>query len=80
MLDFGLSPQQAVELANVTNRNRVTTLEKGTDVARFKTSLEARGHKVVIRDLNSGIHLVMIENKSLIGAADPRREGIAIGN
>lgn len=79
VLDFGLTPQQAIELANITNRNRVTTLEKGSDVTRYKAALEARGHKVVIRDLNSGIHAVMIEGNKLIGAADPRREGIALG-
>ncbi|MGB0858949.1 MAG: gamma-glutamyltransferase [Pseudoalteromonas spongiae] len=79
VLDFGLTPQQAIELANITNRNRVTTLEKGSDVTRYKAALEARGHKVVIRDLNSGIHAVMIEGNKLIGAADPRREGTALG-
>ena len=79
VLDFGLSPQQAIELANITNRNRVTTLEKGLDIEHLKPALEAKGHTVVIRDLNSGIHAVMVEGDKLLGAADPRREGIAIG-
>ncbi|MDE3270776.1 gamma-glutamyltransferase [Pseudoalteromonas sp. G4] len=79
ILDFGLSPQQAIELANITNRNRVTTLEKGSDIEFIKPALEAKGHTVVIRDLNSGIHAVMIEGDKLLGAADPRREGIALG-
>jgi gamma-glutamyltranspeptidase/glutathione hydrolase len=80
ILDFGLSPQQAIELANVTNRNRVTTLEKGQDVTAFEKQLTALGHKVVIRDLNSGVHAVMIDGDTLYGAADPRREGVALGN
>ncbi|MFY8349479.1 gamma-glutamyltransferase [Pseudoalteromonas sp. SSM20] len=79
ILDFGLSPQQAIELANITNRNRVTTLEKDSDIVSLKPALEAKGHTVVIRDLNSGIHAVMIEGDKLLGAADPRREGIALG-
>lgn len=79
ILDFGLSPQLAIELANVTNRNRVTTLEKGTSLDKYKSQLEAKGHKVVIRDLNSGVHAVMVEGDKLLGAADPRREGIALG-
>ncbi|WP_372768909.1 gamma-glutamyltransferase [Pseudoalteromonas sp.] len=79
ILDFGLSPQQAIELANITNRNRVTTLEKDSDIVSLKPALEAKGHTVVIRDLNSGIHAVMIEGEKLLGAADPRREGIALG-
>jgi gamma-glutamyltranspeptidase/glutathione hydrolase len=80
ILDFGLTPQQAIELANVTNRNRVTTLEKGQDVTAYEKQLTALGHKVVIRNLNSGVHAVMIDGNTLYGAADPRREGIALGN
>jgi gamma-glutamyltranspeptidase/glutathione hydrolase len=30
-------------------------------------------------DLNSGLHAVAITPEGLIGAADPRREGVAYG-
>jgi gamma-glutamyltranspeptidase/glutathione hydrolase len=53
-------------------------LEKGTSIEKIKPALEALGHKVQIRDLNSGIHAIQVGEKSLIGGADPRREGIAV--
>ena len=30
-------------------------------------------------DLNSGLHGVQVKNGKLIGGADPRREGVAVG-
>jgi gamma-glutamyltranspeptidase/glutathione hydrolase len=35
---------------------------------------------VKIRALNSGLHAIMIKDSRLIGAADPRREGVAMGD
>jgi gamma-glutamyltranspeptidase/glutathione hydrolase len=37
------------------------------------------GHRVVVRELNSGLHGIQIADERLIGGADPRREGIALG-
>lgn len=79
VLDWQLSPQQATNLPNVTNRNKVTTLEKGTSVTALKDELEKKGHKVVIRDLNSGVHMIEVSSGVLIGGADPRREGVVLG-
>ncbi|WP_233520616.1 gamma-glutamyltransferase [Flocculibacter collagenilyticus] len=78
-VDWGLDIQSAINLGHVTNRNKVTTLEKGKDIASLEPVLTAKGHKVVVRDLNSGLHAIAIENNKLIGAADPRREGVALG-
>ncbi|NMP32509.1 gamma-glutamyltransferase [Thalassotalea sp. M1531] len=75
VLDWQLNPQQAINMAKVTNRNKVTTLEKGTPLAKLKPALEAKGHKVMIRDLNSGIQAIEVKGKRLLGGADPRREG-----
>ena len=79
VVDWELDPQSAINLPKVTNRNRVTTLEKGTNIALLKTALEGKGHKVIIRDLNSGIHAIEITNDGLTGGADPRREGKVLG-
>lgn len=79
MLDWGLNPQQAINLPKVTNRNKVTTLEKGTNIVDLKPLLEAKGHKVIIRDLNSGLHAIEVKNGKLLGGADPRREGKVFG-
>jgi gamma-glutamyltranspeptidase/glutathione hydrolase len=37
------------------------------------------GYKVNVRDLNSGLHAIRITKDGLEGAADPHREGAAIG-
>lgn len=79
MLDWNLDPQQAINLPKITNRNDVTALEKGTSIVELKTGLQAKGHKVQIRDLNSGIHAIQVNKFSLIGGADPRREGVVMG-
>lgn len=79
ILDWGMNPQEAINMPKVTNRNRITTLEKGTSMTKLKTGLEAKGHKVAIRDLNSGIQAIQVNKFSLIGGADPRREGKVMG-
>ena len=79
ILDWQLDPQSAISLPHMTNRNKVTTLEKGTDLVKLKSALEAKGHKVMVRDLNSGIHAIELSNGKLSGGADPRREGKAVG-
>jgi len=79
VLDWQLDPQSAINLPKVTNRNHVTTLEKGTKLVELKAALEDKGHKVIIRDLNSGIHAIEVSKNGLTGGADPRREGKVLG-
>lgn len=79
VLDWQLNVQQAVNLPKVTNRNHVTTLELDTNITKLKPALEARGHQVKIKDLNSGLHAIEVTTNGLIGGADPRREGLALG-
>jgi gamma-glutamyltranspeptidase/glutathione hydrolase len=76
VLDWQLDPQQAIDLDHVTNRNKVTTLEQGRNIVYLRDELEKKGHKVVVSPLNSGLHAIeVLADKSLIGGADPRREG-----
>ena len=79
VLDWGLDMQEAINLPKVTNRNDYTALEKGTSAEQLQVPLEALGHKVRIIDLNSGLHGILIKDGKLIGGADPRREGVAVG-
>ncbi|KZN54728.1 gamma-glutamyltransferase [Pseudoalteromonas luteoviolacea CPMOR-2] len=79
VIDWGLTPQQAINLPRITNRNKYTTLEKGTGLKAIKPWLESKGHTVRISDLNSGIHAIEIKEGLLFGGADPRREGVALG-
>jgi len=78
VLDWQLDPQEAINLPKVTNRNYLTTLERGTSIESLKPILEEMGHKVQVRDLNSGVHAIEITKTGLVGGADPRREGVVI--
>ncbi|WP_109341024.1 gamma-glutamyltransferase [Saliniradius amylolyticus] len=79
VLDWDLNIQEAINLPKITNRNDYTALEKGTPVEQHKDWFEQRGHKVKVIDLNSGLHGIVLKDGKLIGGADPRREGVAVG-
>ena len=80
ILDWKLDPQVAADLPNVGSRNGPTELEAGTEAADWKAALEAKGHEVKLIDQNSGIHAIVVTPAGLVGGADSRREGVAIGN
>jgi len=76
---WGMDLQQAINQPHLLNRFGTLDIEQGTQAETFKPELEKMGFKVNIRDLNSGLHAILIEGDELKGAADPRREGAAIG-
>ena len=80
VLDWGLDIQAAIDLGHVVNRNGATDLEAGTNAGRFQAALLTRGHEVRQRDLNSGLHGISVTKHGLRGGADPRREGVALGD
>ncbi|MBJ6128062.1 gamma-glutamyltransferase [Microvirga splendida] len=80
LLDWKLDPQVAADLPNMGSRNGPTELEAGTEAEAWKPALEAKGHEVKLIDQNSGIHAVVVTPAGLVGGADSRREGVAIGN
>ncbi len=79
-LDWGLDVQQAIELPNAVNRFGSYDLEAGTEAEQLVTPLRELGYEVQVRDLNSGVHAVLIGDKHLEGGADPRREGRVMGD
>jgi len=81
VLDWGLDVQSAVDMGHVVNRNGGTDLEAGTEAEALSAGLEAMGHTVNVRGLNSGLHAIyVLPDGSFAGGADPRREGIAAGD
>lgn len=79
VLDWQLNMQEAINLPKITNRNDYTALEKGTPIATFESQLTEMGHNVRVVDLNSGLHGIQVIDGVLVGGADPRREGLAVG-
>ncbi|EHJ9985685.1 gamma-glutamyltransferase [Vibrio parahaemolyticus] len=71
--------QQAVNQPRVLNRFGTVDLEQDSAATQLQPALEKMGFKTEIRDLNSGLHAIRITENGLEGAADPRREGAAIG-
>jgi gamma-glutamyltranspeptidase/glutathione hydrolase len=79
-LDWNLPMRDAVALPNFVNRNGATRLERGTAVAAEAEALRALGHKVELRSLTSGLHGLRVTPDGIEGGADPRREGVVLGD
>lgn len=79
VLEWNMDIQAAISLPHFVNRNGGTDLEKDTRAADLQQGLEALGHTVSVRDLNSGLHGITINKDGMQGGADPRRVGRALG-
>lgn len=77
-LDWGLDVQQAVAVPHAVNRFGKYDVEEGTSAESLTEGLTALGYEVESRPLTSGLHAISIGD-TLKGGADPRREGIALG-
>ncbi len=80
VLDWGYNVQAAVDLVHVSNRNGDTDVEIGPTGDAIAQELQARGHHVARREFESGLHGIMRTPHGLEGGADPRREGVALGD
>jgi len=78
MIDWDMDPQQAAALPHAVNRFGTYDLEAGTSTEALESGLSALGYETNARALTSGLHLITIGD-TLRGGADPRREGIALG-
>jgi gamma-glutamyltranspeptidase/glutathione hydrolase len=83
-VDWGFDVQRAVAAPHFLAQDGPVELEDDTSVAAYKPALEALGHTVALRDLNSGLHAIAIDytrrGRVLLGGVDPRREGAALGD
>ena len=85
VLDWNLDVQQAISLPNFGSRNGPTELERGRFTPSTVEALKARGHDVREIDMASGlqgIFRVRLPSGAIgwAGGADPRREGVALGD
>ncbi|MEM1352794.1 MAG: gamma-glutamyltransferase [Pseudomonadota bacterium] len=77
-LDWGMNVQEAVSVPHAVNRFGTFDLEEGTSAGALEGALRDMGFEVGVRGLNSGLHAIAVGDV-LQGGADPRREGIALG-
>jgi gamma-glutamyltranspeptidase/glutathione hydrolase len=90
MLDWGLDPQQAVSTvdfgaANSPKTNvggehpNVDTSDNG-DHDPLVQGLRQLGHQVDLADQSSGLSAIVRDDAGWVGGADPRREGLVMGD
>ncbi len=80
MLANGRTPAEALARGHVSTAIRgKVQLEKGTPAALQAAALSAMGHDVDVVPMISGLGFLMRRDGGWIGAADPRRDGVAEG-
>ncbi len=77
-LDWGMDVQAAIDLPHLVNRFGTFDLEDGTLAAELEAPLQEIGFETNLRGLTSGLHAISVGD-GLMGGADNRREGIALG-
>ncbi len=78
-IDWGMPVEAIVAQPHLINRFGTYDLEAGTSAEAMAEPLTALGYEVKAGEMNSGLHAIEITPNGLVGSADPRREGIAVG-
>ena len=80
VLNWGLNAQQAINLPNFGSLNGPTLLEERRFPPATAEALRARGHEVREQPMTSGLQAIQKTPTGYYGGADPRREGIVLGD
>ena len=81
ILDAKMSPKDAISMPHEINMNGNTLLERSPTSDQLAAQLTAMGHTVQLPQVEgSGLHGIQKVKGGYIGAADPRRDGIALGD
>jgi gamma-glutamyltranspeptidase/glutathione hydrolase len=79
VLDWDMDVQDAIALPNRVERGRGLELEAGTPLEALAPALEELGHDVSIVPMTSGLHGIERVAGRWRGGADPRLDGVALG-
>jgi gamma-glutamyltranspeptidase/glutathione hydrolase len=80
VLNWGLNVQQAIALPNFGSLNGPTLLEEKRFPAATLQALRARGHELREQAMSSGLQGLQRTPTGIFGGADPRREGLVMGD
>jgi gamma-glutamyltranspeptidase/glutathione hydrolase len=80
VLNWGLNPQQAINLPNFGTLGGPLFLEQGRFNSDLVGALRARGHTVIETPMPSGLQAIQRIPDGYFGGADPRREGVVLGD
>ncbi|PRY68686.1 gamma-glutamyltransferase [Halomonas ventosae] len=80
MLDWGLDAQRSLDLPHAITLGGPVYLEAGRFPPATREALRERGHEVEERELTSGLQAIQRTEEGLFGGADPRREGVVMGD
>jgi gamma-glutamyltranspeptidase / glutathione hydrolase len=80
LLDWHMNAADAAALVNFGSTVDTALLEPGAKWDPLAAALQAMGHKVRRMGMASGEHIIAVTPDGLQGGADPRREGVALGD
>ncbi len=80
LIDWGLDAAEAAALPNFGSTGGPAEIEYGWRAIWYGLRLKGYGHEVRPDLMNSGLHIIVSRDGHLEGAADPRREGRALGD
>lgn len=78
LIDWDMRLQDALAAPSVLNRGPHVEVEPGAGTA-IGAGLKSIGHPVRIEDMSSGLTAIQFKSGYMTGVADPRREGLALG-
>ncbi|MEQ1671422.1 MAG: gamma-glutamyltransferase [Hyphomicrobium sp.] len=79
MLDWGMDPQAAAAHMNFGSEGTGFLYEKDSPQIINAMNLKTQGHTLSGEMMTSGVHTILRRGGRLEGGADPRREGVAVG-
>jgi gamma-glutamyltranspeptidase/glutathione hydrolase len=80
LIDWQLDAQQAASLVNFGSQNGPVEIEAGLQGGWLSFMMWWQRQTVLRLPMTSGLHIIRMTKDGLEGGADPRREGVALGD